>query len=437
MNSRTSFPLLPAVGFRGTAKTATIHSPRQTGGAALSPPTFGERAVILVLVAFLLVFPKGGIRAGEVPLTWGYAALGVISLSFPLALWRGSAYQVSTLRLLTAGLLLPFQLVLLGGLLVNGYDHPGFAVSLFATFFLVPLAQVLLLGIHLDRIDPTFLLRLVRQGILFVAVYGIFLFAYKLTTGTFLEIPLLTVNAGDLGTLETTKNIDRGGIFKLISTYNNGNIYGISLLMLLPLYALMERSWVRTGLVKFSLLLTLSRTVWVGLLFYEIVQRLLVKRISFRSLAIFAVWVGALVAGVLYALDFMGMEVGFLFDRRLGGRVGQLHVLETATFLPRGSFNGILEIVYLSILDTFGVLGLVTFLVAMTGPLLLWAAGAIPGGATTYKRAVVAGLLIYLFVATSDGAILFIPVMAIYWFLVSLLLSPDPTPSPASAASAR
>jgi hypothetical protein len=43
----------------------------------------------------------------------------------------------------------------------------------------------------------------------------------------------------------------------------------------------------------------------------------------------------------------------------------------------------------------------------------------------------------YLFVATSDGAILFIPVMAIYWFLVSLLLSPAPTTSPALAVSAR
>ncbi|CAN5269787.1 hypothetical protein BH20GEM2_BH20GEM2_09960 [soil metagenome] len=394
-----------------------------------------EKAILGALVIFLLVFPKGGIRAGGIPLTWGYVALGLLSLSFPLALWRGLPWKVSPLRLLTVGLLLPFQLVVLAGLLVNGYEHPGFAVSLFVTFFLIPLAQVLLLGIHLDRIDTGFLLRLVRWGVLLVAVYGIFLFAYKLATGRFIEIPLLTVNAGDLGTLETTKNIDRGGIFKLISTYNNGNIYGISLLMLLPLYALMERSWVRTGLVKFSLLLTLSRTVWAGLLFYEVVQRLFVKRLSLRGVAVFLTSLVMLVAGVLYTLDFMRVDVGFLFDPRLGGRIRQWGVLETATLLPRASFDGILEIVYLSILDTFGVLGLVTFLVAMTAPILLWAAGAISSGATAYKRALVAGQLLYLFVATSDGAILYIPVMAIYWFLVSLLLSSGASAAPAVAAS--
>ncbi len=418
----TTLPV--AEGFSGAARVRSSDPPWRAGATTLPAPTLVEKGIVLVLVIFLLVFPKGGIRAGGIPLTWGYAALGAFSVSFPLALWRGLPWKVSPLRLLVVGSLLPFQLLLLAALLVNGYEHPGFAVSLFVTFFLVPLAQVLLLGVHLDRMDPDFLLQLVRWGVFLVAAYGIFLFAYKLATGRFIEIPLLTVNAGDLGSLEATKNIDRGGIFKLISTYNNGNIYGISLLMLLPLYTLLERSWTRTGLVKLSLLLTLSRTVWAGLLFYELVQRLFVKRLSLRGVAVFLTSVVMLVAGVLYALDLMGFDIGFLFDPRLGGRIGQWDVVETATLLPSGSFSGILEIVYLSILDTFGALGLVTFLAAMTGPVLLWAAGAVPSGASTYKRALIGGLVIYLFMALSDGAILFIPVMAIYWFLVSLLLSP-------------
>src|SRR5690606_38415621 len=103
----------------------------------------------------------------------------------------------------------------------------------------LPPVILLVLGIHMDRLDLRPLLRALRAAVLLVSVYGIFLFFYKLLTGSFIEIPYLTVNAGDVGEMEG-KSIDRGGIFKLISTYNNGNVYGISMLILLPLYAYLE-----------------------------------------------------------------------------------------------------------------------------------------------------------------------------------------------------
>ena len=101
--------------------------------------------------------------------------------------------------------------------------------------------------------------------------------------GRFVEIPFLTVNFHDVGTLETTKYIDRGGIFKLISTYNNGNVYGVCLLMLLPFYNSVEPSKLKRMIVKLSLLLTLSRTVWFGLFFAEILTYLYVYRITFKT----------------------------------------------------------------------------------------------------------------------------------------------------------
>ena len=36
------------------------------------------------------------------------------------------------------------------------------------------------------------------------------------------------MNASDYGELEITKNIGRGFFYKLISTYNNGNLYGVA-----------------------------------------------------------------------------------------------------------------------------------------------------------------------------------------------------------------
>lgn len=398
------------------------------GGAAGAPALPGrfEKGVIVLLVAFLLVFPKGGIKLAGVPLTWGYLVLGLAFAWLPLALLLGRSASVRTVRLLVPALLVPFQLTVWWGLLTNGTDGMGFAISLIVSFFFIPLMLVLVLGIHLDRIDLGFLFRLVRWGVFAVAVYGIFLFFYRLKTGSFIEVPFLTVNAGDVGGLED-KYIDRGGVFKLISTYNNGNIYGISILTLLPLYAWLERSVPRQLVVKFSLLLTLSRTVWVGLILFEILHRVFVKRISLRAVAVLLASLLAVLAGLWYALDLMGWDAGHLFDRRLGGRIGQLAALEEATVLPRTRFRDVLEIVYLGILHNFGIVGLASYLLAMTGPLLLYAARVLPFARTEYKRSLAAGLAIYLFISMSDGALLFIPVMVFFWFVASLLVSDNPS----------
>jgi hypothetical protein len=384
------------------------------------------RGVVIGLVLFLLVFPKGGVKLGGVPLTWGYGLLALSTIPFVAQLAFGARLRLASSRLLVVGALVPFQLVVWATLLARGTTGIGFAVSLVVSFFFIPLAFLVALGVYLDRIDLGLLFRLLRMSILLVAAYGIFLFVYKLKTGHFIEIPYLTVNAGDAGGLED-KYIDRGGIFKLISTYNNGNIYGVSMLLLLPLYGWLERSRVRQGIVKASLLLTLSRTVWVGLVVYEVLQRVYVKRVSAKRVALLGVVLLALGAGVAYAMTLMGRDLSFLFDRTLGGRLGQLGALETARVLADAPFEAISEIVYLSMMQSFGLLGLATFLIAMATPIALHLLRAIPYAATTYKRNLAAGLMTYLVVAMSDGALLFIPVMVFYWFVVSLLVSDNPS----------
>jgi hypothetical protein len=396
--------------------------PARWGGSTSLPIRLGA----FILVTFLLVFPKGGVKFGGIPVTWGYILLGLSTLPFLLQLAHGARMRLAAPRLTVAAALLPFQFIVWATLLLHGTTGMGFAVSLVVSFFFIPLALVIALGVYLDRMDLGPLFRMLRVGILLVAAYGIFLFIYKLKTGSFIEIPYLTVNAGDVGGLED-KYIDRGGIFKLISTYNNGNIYGVSMLILLPLYGWLEKSRVRQGIVKASLLLTLSRTVWVGLVVYEVLQRVHVKRVSARALALLGLALVGLGLGVAYAMSLMDRNVSFLFDRNLGGRLGQLGALETARALPNAPFETIYEIVYLSVMESFGILGLAAFLVAMATPVALHLLRATPYAGSTYKRNLAAGLITYLIVSMSDGALLFIPVMVFYWFMVSLLVSDNPS----------
>jgi len=386
-----------------------------------------QNLIALVLVLFILVFPKGGIKIQNIPITWGYILLGILSLVLlPYVILSKRLYNIKKENFAVCISLLIFQIFSLLSLYYNGIKSIGFGISFFVSFFFIPILFLYLLSSYIDNMDTSYILNLIRICILLVAVYGIFLFFFKLKYGYFFEIPFLTVNYGDWGALEQ-KPIYRGGVFgafKLISTYNNGNIYGVCILMLLPLYEWLENSSIKILLVKLSLILTLSRTVWFGLILYEAISSIYIKKTTVRNIAInFFVLVVVLLSVYLTTHFVLGRDLSFIFDSTIGGRIGQLDVLNRITFFPTKAFWGIGEIVYLSILDTFGVLGLILFINAMVMPLLLQLLRKTKYSDTEFKKRIALGLFIYLAVSVSDGAILYIPVMLFYWFLASLLLT--------------
>lgn len=379
---------------------------------------------LLLLVGFILVFPKAGFKVGDVPITFGYLVLGVVAV-FVLAfnIVSGRICRLSRTRWIAFGAMLPFSCIVTVTIHFNGYDGFGFLLSLFVSLVFVPTFFIFVLAPQLENVDLDRLLNMLRVGVYVVAVYGIFLFIYKFYTGSFIEVPYLTVNASDVGTLED-KYIDRGGVFKLISTYNNGNIYGVSLLILLPLYALVERSPYRLLIVKTSLLLTLSRTVWIGLLLHEILNRLYVSRVSLKNILGLVAGISLVLLGVFLSLWLIGVDASFLFDPNLGGRS---HLLSetSASLYALKPFKDIKEIVYISVLNGFGLVGLFAFVFLMMSPLVLHFLQWTKHGRSAYKRSLALGMVLYLILAGSDGAILYIPVMAFYWFVASLLLSPQ------------
>jgi hypothetical protein len=201
------------------------------------------------------------------------------------------------------------------------------------------------------------------------------------------------------------------------------------------LYAWLERRTLPNLIVKTSLLLTLSRTVWLGLLLSEILQRVYVRKIKVRTMALLAASLALMAGGIFGALQIMKFDVGFLVDRQLGARAPQIEALREATVLPKGSFEHILEMVYFSVVSNFGLIGLATFCVGMFFPLVLYFLRSVPYPKSEFKRSLATGLIVYLLVASGDGALLFIPVMAFYWFVASLLISETAGWSEASAVS--
>lgn len=312
-------------------------------------------------------------------------------------------------------------------MLIHGVEEIGYTTSFFINFFGVSSFFLLLLPPYLNQERIERILSKIKTGIFFISLYGIFLFFFKIITGKFFLIPFLTVNFHDLYTLEETKCIDRGGIFKLISTYNNGNLFGVCVLMLLPLYTALEKKKIHHLIVKSSLILTLSRTVWIGLVAFELLDVFFFEK-SLRKKSFLFIGHGIFIVSSFFILSFLfPLSLDFFFDRFLGHRIGQFEALDNLDWFSSKAFQGIWEVIYLGILSAFGLSGLISFLWAFLLPPFAVFFQKEPLG-LIQKRAAF-GLYLYLFVAASDGALLLIPVLTFCFFLLFLLSSEPQTSS--------
>jgi len=386
-----------------------------------------NRAIPFLLVLFLLVFPKGGIKIADVPLTWGYLLLTLTGFTF---LIRGRFFLTRE-KIWVLLSLVPFQLVALFSFCLYGIVSVTFAIAFILSFFVLPWIFLFLLSHSIENLDFESFFRLLAQGVFFIAAYGIFLFFFKILTGYFLLIPFLTTNYHDMESIELTKSIARGDFFKLISTYQNGNIYGICLLMFLPLYNLIEKSRFKKFIVMASLFLTLSRTVWIGMFFYLLIKKFYICRVNLKTILQTAFQLLFFLLILSYILMHMDHDLSFIFDPSLGGRIEQFDQLSEWSFFPSKRFLVIAEIVYLSILNQFGLVGLVTFVLAITSPLIIYKFSTThlqtwSESEYTLRKSLKSGLFLYLILCCSDGAMLNIPTMALYWFLSGLLLVKKP-----------
>ena len=390
-----------------------IQGPRFSSAAQ---PHFPAAAGLLVIT--LIVVPKAGIQLGPAPISWGYMLLGLIGgLSFLAQLYTG---QVSLNRFLAWLATLPFGALFIFSIAVNGYTDTGFAISALTGFVILPLIILLGFDRHIAANNIDTIIDWVAKAASFVAIAGIPLFGLFLLTGILPEIPFIT----SIGFQEISwqeKSNDRGGVFKLMSTFANGNLFGICMLMLGPL-VITRRSKMEGVLFRLALLLTLSRTIFIGLILQELYLLLSrPKKITFPFWA-----AGAMLMLVFAAIGFLAIldnNLSFFFDSNLGGRASTLRNFEEAYFLSMEPFRVIPEIVYAGIVKFFGWGGLVLFLIALIGPIVI---GRILGEPFQGDRqALVAGLGIYLILCMSDGAMQLIPVMAYFWFIIAAITTPS------------
>lgn len=383
-----------------------------------------------LLVIFLVLFPKGGVKLAGAPLTWGYMVMAVTALPALIYRMLFLPLRMSAMAMAALASTVPFQLIFLYSYKANGYATLEYLISLFVNFVALPILFLFVYPMFFSAMQRGRFVRLFCGCVFWAAAYGIFLFLWRPLTGHLIEVPMLTVNLADYGQIELTKHIARGAFLKLISTYNNGNVYGVATLIVLPLYSLLEPRRSRRLTVRLALLLTLSRTVWAGLVVEQLLSlarpalemTLTFPRVNLQRAMKPILFVAGTGLAILMAVFASSYSLSFLLDPTFGGRLGEINSLGASTLLPSVPLTGFAEVLFASALTNYGYVGLATLLLLFLFPLVLVIAR--PAIARDpVRNAAAKGLVLYVIVASSDGATNLIPVMAFYWFVYAVMVS--------------
>ncbi|MGV8813330.1 MAG: hypothetical protein ACOH2D_04390 [Gelidibacter sp.] len=374
------------------------------------------KIVLVLAVIFNIALPKGGFDISGIPITWGYIILGIIiiiSLLKGLVLTKISIYRIQSFLLC-----LPFIIYFIIYLLyVDTYSlGSGYLISAIISFVFFPILFLLFFEPWINRIldDFDFFHKIILRAILFISVFGFILFSHKIITGVDYEIPYLTINNKDSGLIKWKHNARSDSMYKLFSTYNNGNIFGVCMLFLLPFTK--NHKWHKI-LLKFVMVLTLSRTVWFGLIVYEM--------ISYRKhiLKMVTITLVVALAFVLVLVFLLGKDLGYLFDPTLNGRLDGHFFEKIHLFFYYKDFNGIAEMTYKSVLEQMGLVGVILFMIQVFSVLIVSYANKLFLYQNEYQNQLKVSILVYLIVAGIDGAYLLIPVSLFLWFFSSLILT--------------
>lgn len=379
-----------------------------------------KKFFIVLLIVLLIAIPKSGVTFGGIPLNTIYL---LIAMSAPLLFLRalvrpwGQAVTLPRNYSIYIAGCFPFWMIFFSTSVANGIANFSILFGYVAALLVCPL-YFYLLSMSFQGRQISLLLRTFKWCIRFIVVFGLALFFWKLTTGKFFEIPFVTTTYGAEKNLSERMN-QRGEIFKLFSTYNNGNIFSVCLVMMLPLYRLVEKHRLFMIMAFSAVVLSLSRTAWALLVVYFLIEFMsgITRLTPTRLMGIALVTVGFL-ASIGSVLDLMQRDSSFIFDESLGGRASYFAALSNVSLLGNEPLQNVYEIPYLSIMQHSGVLA-VLLMLALFMP-------SLEGMRSDQRhrhpvvRSAWHGCVLYLTATLSDAAIIFVPVFAIYSLLVML-----------------
>ena len=228
--------------------------------------------VLLITIFFNIWFPKAGIKLSGIPLT-----VGNVFLAITFFFWTMKKVMNRRMKINKIGYILIILMLysLIKYLLIGGFvKNIGYIIPL--------VVYPLMFIIAYDTIDTKEKLQKVIKvmcfGFFFICIYALLQYVFGIEK---ICVPGLTVNLSDYTTyganwyLQKNNNNSSEIGTKIISTFQNGNLYGVNALLIYPIvYGYLKKEnrsflmYVSLALFVICVFLSLSRSCWLGIILF-------------------------------------------------------------------------------------------------------------------------------------------------------------------------
>lgn len=231
--------------------------------------------LMLITLFFNICFPKAGVKLAGIPLTVGNILFAILFICWSLLKIRTKKLKFTKIHLYVLIGIYYFIMKFLICYLNN------YSISDMIEYIVPLIIYPLILFVCVDLTDSqekfNSILKLIYYGFIFLTIYGLIQYIFGLEKTT---IPGVTVNLSDYlsggSQWYLNKNNGTGNDHsKIFSTYQNGNLLGVNLILFFPLvfeYAETKGknflSMLLTGVFTIVMFLTLSRSCWLGVFLF-------------------------------------------------------------------------------------------------------------------------------------------------------------------------
>ncbi len=248
--------------------------------------------LLLITIFFNIWFPKAGIKLAGIPMTVGNVFFIIL-----LVLWFGTVVlRRKSIKFPEPALLLMYSIIYFIfkytyiALINNNFTS---SVTYIIPLIIYPFALFIAYEVLDNESKKEKVINIIRYGFYFLCFYALLQFVVGIGG---CDIPGLTVNLSDyreMGTqwyMQKSNGTDESNS-KIVSTYQNGNLFGINLIFIYSLIYYYLKHKKKEKELIFSLILfimctflTLSRTCWLGIVLFIFIEIIMKREKNKRSL---------------------------------------------------------------------------------------------------------------------------------------------------------